>query len=175
MMAGPKITVENQVFRYRTSVGLESERLVKEARAVLSGNLVVKQMTQPSYILLIDSAEGTITVHGAIKEDLARMAVSEFLLGLGESDGGLRTEFGPMTASCDMPAGVDLEKAVKSISEARYEERLDAIRIADMDHEVEILVFRNGRTIFLDALSRRISERAAEFWARRFERSRLYT
>jgi len=69
-MAGPKITVENQVFRYRTSVGLESERLVKEARAVLSGNLVVKQMTQPSYILLIDSAEGTITVHGAIKEDL---------------------------------------------------------------------------------------------------------
>ena len=68
-------------------------------------------MTQPSYILLIDSAEGTITVHGAIKEDLARMAVSEFLLGLGESDGGLRTEFGPMTASCDMPAGVDLEKS----------------------------------------------------------------
>jgi len=175
MMAGPTITVENQVFRYRTSVVLDDERLVKETRAVLSGNLLVKQMSQPPYILLIDSSEGTITVHGAVKEDLARMAVSEFLLGIGESDGGLRTEFGPMTASCDMPAGVNLEKAVKSISEARYEARLDAIRIADMDHEVEILVFRNGRTIFLDSLSRRIAERAAEFWARRFERSRLYS
>ena len=72
-MAGPTITVENQVFRYRTSVRLESEKLVKETKAVLSGNLVIKQMRQPPYILLIDSAEGTITVHGAVKEDLARM------------------------------------------------------------------------------------------------------
>jgi TATA-box binding protein (TBP) (component of TFIID and TFIIIB) len=54
------------------------------------------------------------------------------------------------------------------------EQRLDAIRIADMRHELEVLVFRNGRTVIVGAISQRIAQRAAEYWMKRFQRLRLF-
>ncbi len=174
MMSGLETIVENQVFRFITSESLDSDTIVNEAGAVRSGGLLVKQMRSPPYTILIDSASGSITVHGSTKEVLARMAVSELLLGLGLPDSGLKTEIGPVTSSCSMPHSLDLERAADALSSARMEQRLDAIRIADMRHELEVLVFRNGRTVIVGAISQRIAQRAAEYWMKRFQRLRLF-
>jgi hypothetical protein len=173
MMASLEFVVENQVFRFITPESLDADFIVNEAGAIRSGSLLVKQKRSPPYTILIDVSSGSITVHGSTKEILARMAVSELLLGLGLPDSGLKTEIGPVTSSCSMPFSLDIEKAVDVLSSARMEETLDAIRIADMRHELEVLVFRNGRTVIIGAISHRIALRAAEYWMKRFQRLRL--
>ena len=174
MMAGPAVVVENQVFRFTTPESLDADYIVSEVGAVRSGGLLVKQLRNPPYTILIDVSKSSITVHGSTKEVLARMAVSELLLGLGMPDSGLRTEIGPVTSSCTMPSSVDIDRAADVLLSARIEKKLDAIRIADTRHELEVLVFRNGRTVFLDAISSRIAQRAAEYWMKRFQRLRLF-
>ena len=103
-MSKIEITVENQVFRFITSESLDSEIIIQELGAVRSGNMLVKQLRDPPYTILIGVENGEITVHGSTKEVLARMAVSELLLGLGLPDSGLKTEIGPVTSSCSMPS-----------------------------------------------------------------------
>jgi len=174
MMSGPEVVIENQVFRFLTPESLDSDYIVNEVGAVRSGNLLVKQLRDPPYTILIDASKQSITVHGSTKEVLARMAVSEILLGLGLSDAGLKTEIGPVTSSCSMPSPVDLERAADVLLSARLEKNLDALRIADTRHELEVLIFRNGRTVILDAISNRIAQRAAEYWMKRFQRLRLF-
>ena len=173
-MARPEIVIENQVFRFRTPETLDSEYIVSEIGAVRSGNLLVKQLRDPPYTILIDVSNSSITIHGSTKEVLARMAVSELLLGLGLPDSGLKTEIGPVTSSCSMPSSVDIDRAADVLLSAKIEQKLDAISIADTRHEVEVLIFRNGRTVILDAISHRISQRAAEYWIKRFQRLRLF-
>jgi hypothetical protein len=169
-----EITVENQVFRFITSESLDSEIIIQELGAVRSGNMLVKQLRDPPYTILIGVENGEITVHGSTKEVLARMAVSELLLGLGLPDSGLKTEIGPVTSSCSMPSSIDIERAADVLSSVRMEEKLDAIRIADVRHELELLIFRNGRTVITDAISQRIAQRAADYWVKRFQRLRLF-
>ena len=173
-MSRPEIVVENQVFRFITPQILDSENIVKEIGAIKSGGLLVKQLRNPPYTILIDVSNQSITVHGSTKEVLARMAVSELLLGLGLPDSGLKTEIGPVTSSCSMPSSVDIDRAAEVLLSARIENHLDAIRIADTRHELELLVFRNGRIVIIDAISHRIAQRAAEFWMKRFQRLRLF-
>ena len=136
--------------------------------------MLVKQLRDPPYTILIGVENGEITVHGSTKEVLARMAVSELLLGLGLPDSGLKTEIGPVTSSCSMPSSIDIERAADVLSSVRMEEKLDAIRIADVRHELELLIFRNGRTVITDAISQRIAQRAADYWVKRFQRLRLF-
>jgi len=173
-MSKIEVTVENQVFRFITSESLDSETIIQELGAVRSGNMLVKQLRDPPYTILIDIESGGITVHGSSKEVLARMAVSELLLGLGLPDSGLKTEIGPVTSSCSMPSSIDIERAADVLSSVRMEEKLDAIRIADVRHELELLIFRNGRTVITDAISLRIAQRAADYWVKRFQRLRLF-
>ena len=141
-MARPEIVIENQVFRFITPETLDSDYIVSEIGAVHSGGLLIKQLRDPPYTILIDVPNSSITIHGSTKEVLARMAVSELLLGLGLPDSGLKTEIGPVTSSCSMPSSVDIDRAADVLLSAKIEQKLDAIRIADTRHEVEVLVFR---------------------------------
>ncbi len=172
-MAEIVVKVENQLFRYIPSVAFDRSRLVEELGAVKSGDYIIRQMKEPPVTLIIDSENGII-VHGTSRDEVARAACRELLLSQGEPESGLKTERGPITASCDFNKNIDLARAADAFSAVAFDARLDAIRISDGRHDVELLVFRDGRAIIMQAISSSIAERAAKYWDARFERGRLY-
>jgi len=172
-MARIVVKVENQLFRYIPSLNIEGDRLIEELGAVRSGDYIIRQMKDPPVTLIVDSENGII-VHGTSRDEVARAACRELLLSLGEPEGGLKTERGPITASFDFDKKIDLARAAEAFSAVTFDARLDAIRISDGRHDVELLVFRDGRAIIMQALSSSIAERAAKYWDERFERGRLF-
>ncbi len=172
-MGGIEVKIENQLFRYLPSTSIDPARIVDELGGVRSGDSVIRQLAEPPVTLLVESS-GAIVVHGTSRDEVARAACRELLLSLGEPESGLSTELGPVTASCDFDERLDLERAADAFSAVTLDSRLDAIRISDGRHDIELLVFRDGRCVMTGARSGGIAERAARYWDARFDRGRLY-
>ncbi len=172
-MARIEVKVENQLFRFLPRGGIDADRVVSELGAVKSGDYAIRQLANPPVTLLVDG-DGGIIVHGTSRDEVARSVCRELILSLGEPEDGIRTERGSIQASCDFGRSIDLERAADALSAVKMEPTLDAVRISDGRHDVEMIVFRGGRCIVTRALASRIANRAVQYWDSRFERARLY-
>ncbi len=148
----PKVRVENQLFRFTHPTPISQEDVVKKLSGTASGNFVLKQLKSPKATILID-IEGRIVVHGTKRIELARAAAKEILLQLNRDDTGLSTELGPIMASFDLTKNIDftgIEKALAPISIVS-DDNLGCLRLQDGRHELELLLWPNGKAVALGA------------------------
>lgn len=165
-------TVENQLFRFTSPVDLDPERVVEELEGKRNGRFVLLSLKAPRATLLVDN-EGRIIVHGTRRQDVAHLAAKEIMLRLGEKESGMSVEVGPVVASFDLEAAVEIEDVPDLFPEAVLDEELDCLRIDDERHEVQLLLFRNGRGIATDARHGKLVTMAARRWRQRLDEENL--
>jgi TATA-box binding protein (TBP) (component of TFIID and TFIIIB) len=158
--------VENQLFRFTPPAGLDPDRVVEDIGGKRSGAYVTISLRAPRATLLID-AQGRIIVHGCKKQSIAHLAAKEVLLRMGEKESGMIVEVGPVIASFDLESTVELEGVPDLFPEATLDAELDCLRIDDSRHEVQILLFRNGRGIATEARHVKLVSMAARRWKQR--------
>ena len=164
--------VENQLFRFTPSSSLDPQRIIDEIGGKRSGMYVTLSLVAPRATLLVDQ-EGRIIVHGCRKQDLAHLAAKEVLLRLGEDESGMTFELGPAVASFDFGHSVKLEGVPDLFPDATIDTELDCLRIDDTQHEVKLLLFRNGRGIATEARHEKLVTMAAKRWMQRLSDENL--
>ena len=148
----PDVRVENQLFRFTHQTPVSQDDVVSKLKGRKSGTFVLVQLKSPKATILID-ADGRIVVHGTKRIELARSAAKEVLLQLNRDDSGLSTELGPIMASFDYSKDIDftgLENALAPM-EVESDEQLGCMRINDERHELELLLWPNGKAVALGA------------------------
>ena len=158
--------VENQLFRFIPSSPLDPQRIIDDIGGKRSGRYVTLSLVAPRATLLIDQ-DGRIIVHGCRKQDLAHLAAKEVLLRLGEDESGMSFEVGPVVASFDFESTVSIEGVPDLYPEAVLDTELDCLRINDTQHEIKMLLFRNGRGIATEARHGKLVSMAARRWKQR--------
>lgn len=164
--------VENHLFRFTPPVDIDQQRVVDEIGGKRSGAYVVISLRSPRATLLVDN-EGRIIVHGCKKQDVAHLAAKEVLLRMGEDESGMTFDSGPVVASFDLDSEVAIEGVPDLFPEATIDSELDCLRINDTNHEVEILLFRNGRGIAIEARHEKLVNMAAKRWKQRLSDENL--
>ena len=164
--------VENQLFRFTPPFTLDPQRVVDEIGGKRSGEYIVLSLVAPRATLLIDQG-GKIIVHGCKKQDLAHLAAKEVLLRLGEDESGMSCELGPVIASFNLETNVALEGVPDLFPEATMDTELDCLQIDDSQHEIKILLFRNGRGIATEARHGKLVGMAARRWKQRLSDENL--
>lgn len=158
--------VENQIFRFTPPGNLDQQRIVDEIGGKRSGAYVTLSLVAPRATLLIDG-RGRIIVHGCRKQEVAHLAAKEVLLRLGEDESGMAFEVGPVVASFDLGASIAIEGVPDLYPGAVLDAELDCLRIDDTRHEVQFLLFRNGRGIATQARHEKLVTMAAGRWKQR--------
>lgn len=169
----PMVQVENQLIRFTPQTSFDPEKAVTELGATRSGDFVIHTLERPRATILVDK-EGRIVVHGTIQPQAARAAAREFLLRLGESDEGLTSEKGPVIASFDFGKKVNVERVPIYAKEAQMDTRLGCLRIEDQRHDLELLVWANGKVISTNARHANLVAMAAVHWRDRFRSDGLF-
>lgn len=164
--------IENHLFRFTPPVKIDPQRVVDEIGGKRSGAYVVISLRSPRATLLVD-AEGRIIVHGCKKQDVAHLAAKEVLLRMGEEESGMTFDSGPVVASFDLNAEVAIEGVPDLFPEASIDSELDCLRINDSNHEVDFLLFRNGRGIAIEARHGKLVDMAAKRWKQRLSDENL--
>ena len=174
MSAQPTVRVENQLVRFVPSKPIDGDLAIDRLGAIRQGNVVIHVLDTPRATLVIDE-QGSLVVHGTYRMEIARMAAKEFLLRLGLSDDGLKTELGSIVATFRFKHDVKLKRAVRRLGQiARDDQRLGCVRISDTRHQLELLVWRNGKVIAKDAGHANLVAMAAVHWMERFEQEGLF-
>ena len=169
----PMVQVENQLIRFTPATPFNPEIAVEELGATRSGDYVIHALQRPRATILIDK-DGRIVVHGTIQPQAARAAAREFLLRIGESDEGLTSEKGPVIASFDLGRKLEIERVPIYAKEAKMDTRLNCLRIDDQRHDLELLVWANGKAISTDARHANLVAMAAVHWRDKFESDGLF-
>jgi TATA-box binding protein (TBP) (component of TFIID and TFIIIB) len=164
--------VDNQIFRFTSPVGLDPQRIIDEIGGKRSGAYVILSLVAPRATLLIDD-RGRIIVHGCKKQEIAHLAAKEIHLRLGEPEAGMTFEVGPVVASFDLETTVSIEGVPDLFPEATIDADLDCLRIDDGRHEVQLLLFRNGRGIATEARHPKLVTMAANRWKQRLSDENL--
>tara|TARA_B100000214_G_scaffold370901_1_gene346344 strand:+ start:786 stop:1307 length:522 start_codon:yes stop_codon:yes gene_type:complete len=166
-MSSDSVNVAGQLFRFKPSPPLILPVAAELLKIKPVGGVVVHADSKLGMTYIIDEM-GRIIVHGAKNYDVARAAVTSFLLGLGKSDEGLSTEHGPVTGWFDLDGEVKLERVLKEFGEsAEMDLRLGAVRIEEEQTGTSAIIWPNGRVIVPSAnsntsmkiLSRRLKRR----------------
>ena len=89
------IDVETQTYRYTPSTPINHQEAVSLAGGTVSGPYVVVSHERPRATFVIEP-DGSVLVHGIAREEVARLAIQELLLTLGQSDEALQMESGDM-------------------------------------------------------------------------------
>jgi hypothetical protein len=99
-----------------------------------------------------------------------REAAKEILLRMGRNDSGMTTELGPIVASFDFDEEIPIEKIRTNLGSgtSSVDERLGCLRIDDNRHDLELLVWPNGRCIALNARHPNMVAMAAVHWKAKF-------
>ncbi|MDP6899359.1 MAG: hypothetical protein QGF94_00795 [Candidatus Thalassarchaeaceae archaeon] len=170
LMKGARI--ENQLYRFKSPVPINQQRVVDEIGGNKSGRFVMISLRSPRSTLLIDDQD-RIIVHGCKKQEIAHLAAKEVLLRLGEDESGMTFELGPAVASFDFGCSVKLEGVPDLFPDATIDTELDCLRIDDTRHEVKLLLFRNGRGIATEARHEKLVTMAAKRWMQRLSDENL--
>ena len=89
------IDIETQTYRFTPSAPINHQEAVSLAGGSVSGPYVVVSHERPRATFVIEP-DGSVLVHGIAREEVARLAIQELLLTLGQSDEALRMESGDM-------------------------------------------------------------------------------
>tara|TARA_Y100000758_G_scaffold249251_1_gene185392 strand:+ start:145 stop:681 length:537 start_codon:yes stop_codon:yes gene_type:complete len=169
----PQVQVENQLIRFIPSTPIDPEKAVNDLGASRSGDYVIHALESPRATILVDK-KGRIVVHGTVQPQAARAAVREFLLRMGDSDEGLSSEKGPVIASFDFGRGIEIERVPIYADEAKLDSALGCLRINDQRHDLELLVWPNGRAITTNSRHANLVAMAAIHWRDKFESEGLF-
>ncbi len=174
MSETPNVIVENQLVRFIPNEPVDSDLAVKKLGAQKKDDYTIHILDTPRSTIVIDK-EGSLVVHGAQKIEAARAAAREFLLRLGLSDDGLSTELGSVVASFKFNNPVKIESMKSRLgSIVTDDERLGCSRIADNMHNMELLVWPNGKVIVLGAKHQNLVTMAAQHWLNKFSDENLF-
>ncbi len=167
------VKVENQLMRYSAPEPFGQDEVVDQLGGKRSGKYVILALKNPRATLLVD-AEGRLTVHGTNRGEIARSAAREMSLRLGRSDEGITAERGPLIATFDYGDPLRIDKVQEFYPEFEMDSRLEALRIDDSNHGMELLFFSNGRGVALGARSKNLVKMAASHWGSRFDAESLF-
>ncbi len=169
----PQVQVETQLIRFIPATPIDPDKAVDELGASRSGEYVIHVLESPRATILVDK-KGRIVVHGTVQPQAARAAVREFLLRMGDSDEGLSSEKGPVIASFDFGKALDIERAPIYATESKVDGALGCLRIDDQRHDLELLVWHNGRAITTNSRHANLVAMAAIHWRDKFESEGLF-
>ena len=170
----PNVIVENQLVRFIPPEPVDPELAVKKLGAQKKDDYAIHILDTPRATIVIDK-EGSLVVHGAQKVEAARAAAREFLLRLGLPDDGLSTELGSVVASFKFNNPVKTDSMKNRLgSIATHDERLGCARIIDKVHNMELLVWPNGKVIALGAKHHKLVMMSAQHWLNKFSEEKLF-
>ena len=174
MSTQPTVRVENQLVRFVPPEPIDGEMAVKKLGAVRQGGVVIHVLDTPRATLVVDG-DGNLVVHGTYRMEVARLAAREFLLRLGLSDNGLKTELGGIIATFSFERKLKLKRLVRRLGKiAKEDNRLGCVRITDTRHQLELLVMANGKVIAKDASHANLVAMSSVYWMEKFEQEKLF-
>ncbi|MDP6099187.1 MAG: hypothetical protein QF566_03325 [Candidatus Thalassarchaeaceae archaeon] len=168
-----KVRIENQLIRFTAPEPFGSDEVIDTLGGKKNGNFIIIALKNPRATLLVDQ-EGRLVVHGTNHSEIAWAAAREMLLRLGRSDEGLTTEKGPLVVSFDYGQPLRVDQVSEYFPEFEEDSRLDCIRTSDSLHDMDLLLFSNGKGIALGARHKNLVEMAATHWGTRFESEKLF-
>ena len=171
----PEVRVENQLVRFTHADPIDQEIVLSKLSGQRSGDYILIQLQVPRATILIDS-RGRIIVHGTKRLQIARAAAKEVLLRMGRSDDGLSTEMGPVQASFQFYSGLTFDGLEDALYPAILERdsRLDCMRIQDRRHEMELLLWENGKAVALGATHANLVAMSAVYWRSKIAAAGLF-
>ena len=164
-----EVRVDNLLVRFTCYPPVDLEEAVERIGGTKNGDVIIKVLESPRATLIFDS-EGRIIVHGTHRIEAARAAAKELLLRMGRNDSGITTELGPIVASFDFDEEIPIEKIRTNLGSgtSSVDERLGCLRIDDNRHDLELLIWPNGRCIALNARHPNMVAMAAVHWKAKF-------
>jgi TATA-box binding protein (TBP) (component of TFIID and TFIIIB) len=158
------IDVETQTYRFTPSAPINHQEAVSLAGGSVSDPYVVVSHERPRATFVIEP-NGSVLVHGIAREEVARLAIQELLLTLGQSDENLQIESGDMLIRFSIGRAVMLDLAAERFADIEMDHRLGALRITARLHSTELLMFNNGHGVILGQASKKVAEMAVRHWA----------
>ncbi|MBA88787.1 MAG: hypothetical protein CMB16_05940 [Euryarchaeota archaeon] len=169
MSSNIDVRVDNLLVRFTTSPPIDLEEAVERLGGVVNGDVIIKMLDAPRATLIIDSM-GRIIVHGTHRIEAARAAAKEMLLRMGRDDSGLVAELGPIVASFDFGQTVPVHNIRTNLGSgtSSFDDRLGCLRIQDSRHDLELLIWANGRCVALNARHPNMVAMSAVHWKSKF-------
>ena len=169
MSSNIDVRVDNLLVRFTTSPPIDLEEAVERLGGVVNGDVIIKMLDAPRATLIIDSM-GRIIVHGTHRIEAARAAAKEMLLRMGRDDSGLVAELGPIVASFDFGQTVPVHNMRTNLGSgtSSFDDRLGCLRIQDSRHDLELLIWANGRCVALNARHPNMVAMSAVHWKSKF-------
>ena len=130
-------------------------------------SLIVNE--NPKSTLIVDK-HGSIIVHNISRYEVAKLVTQRFLLSIGMSDEGLKSESGELLIEFSLGKAVLLELANDRFNDISLDNNINALRIDAKRHECRIILFNNGKGIVLGQKSKRVVELAISYWKDLLER-----
>ena len=163
------VRVDNLLVRFTTSPPIDLEEAVERLGGVVNGDVIIKMLDAPRATLIIDSM-GRIIVHGTHRIEAARAAAKEMLLRMGRDDSGLVAELGPIVASFDFGQTVPVHNIRTNLGSgtSSFDDRRGCLRIQDSRHDLELLIWANGRCVALNARHPNMVAMSAVHWKSKF-------
>ena len=167
--ANMEVRVENLLVRFKPTPPVDLEEAVERLGGVVNGDVIIKMLDAPRATLIIDS-EGRIIVHGTHRIEAARAAAKEMLLRMGRDDSGLVIELGPIVASFNFGEEIPIHNIKMNLGSgtSSIDERLGCLRLNDTRHDLELLIWENGRCVALNARHPNMVAMSAVHWKAKF-------
>lgn len=171
----PDVRVENQLVRFSHEQPVDQETALQKLSGKRSGSYVLVQLKVPRATIVIDT-EGRIIVHGTKRIQVARAAAKEILLRMNRSDAGLTAEMGPIQASFRFSQGLTFDGLEDALYPAKVtnDSRLDCVRVDDERHDMELLLWSNGKAVALGASHANLVAMSAVYWRSKIDNAGLF-
>ena len=157
------LRIQTQTFRFTPSQPVKHEDVSILAGGFKDGEYSLVVNENPKSTLIIDKF-GSIIVHNISRREVAKLVTQRFLLSIGMSDEGLKSENGEMLAEFSLGKAVLLELANERFNDIDLDNNINALRIDAKRHECRIILFSNGKGIVLGQKSRKVIELAVSYW-----------
>ena len=157
------LRIQTQTFRFTPSQPVKHEDVSILAGGFKDGEYSLVVNENPKSTLIIDKF-GSIIVHNISRHEVAKLVTQRFLLSIGMSDEGLKSENGEMLAEFSLGKAVLLELANERFNDINLDNNINALRIDAKRHECRIILFSNGKGIVLGQKSRKVIELAVSYW-----------
>lgn len=161
--------IQTQTFRFTPSKPVKHEDVVNLAGGIKDGEYSLIVNENPKSTLVVDK-HGSIIVHNISRHEVAKLVTQRFLLSIGMSDEGLKSESGELLVEFSLGKAVLLELANDRFNDISLDNNINALKIDAKRHECRILLFNNGKGIVLGQKSKRVVELAISYWKDLLER-----
>ncbi len=157
------VKIKTQTFKFTPSKPVRHQDVLSLPGGIKQGEYSLITNKDPKSTIIIDKF-GSIIVHNISRQAVAKLVTQKFLLSIGMSDEGLKSETGEILGEFLLGKAVLLELANERFNDIILDERISAIRIDAKRHECRIILFNNGKGIVLGQKSKRVIEMAISYW-----------